>query len=467
MSSKPEPIAATVGSSSSSSISGNCHLKINNNTLTKEEQDDFLRLLLPACQPQEGSPANTFTRNELDTLQKAVGNIEIKNGGSSSSCSRSFSGTAATAKTKTPCTSKNSSSNKSSNSNNNNNKVDIRYMQQAFSPPELLPEAPQSQSQSGDNENEQNVTTFMACPQDSGGCDDSVDDVAANAVVVDEEKANRIVDLDWYGAPRGLNQAHHDNNISRQFRDQVRRGKFEAPTNGVCPGYLQCNLVVIPQGPVAFDFLLFCQRNPKACPLIEVCDVGSATPFGVAPSADLRTDVPRYAIYRDGKLDQEVTDVTGCWPKDSVAFLIGCSFSYDGELMNAGIPLKSASQGKNVPMYRTNLKCRPAGCLRGNMVVSMKPIPALQVSKHIEITSKYIHAHGGPVAVGSASAIGIENIHEPEWGESIDIANDEVPVFHACGVTPQSILMDSKVPFAITHSPGYMFVTDLPSTMGV
>ena len=117
--------------------------------------------------------------------------------------------------------------------------------------------------------------------------------------------------------------------------------------------------------------------------MIEVCDVGSATPFGVAPSADLRTDVPRYAIYRDGKLDQEVTDVTGCWPKDSVAFLIGCSFSYDGELMNAGIPLKSASQGKNVPMYRTNLKCRPAGCLRGNMVVSMKPIPALQVSKHV------------------------------------------------------------------------------------
>ena len=253
MSSKPEP------------NSGNCHLKINNNTLTKEEQDDFLRLLLPACQPQEGSPANTFTRNELDTLQKAVGNIEIKNGGSSSSCSRSFPGTAATAKTKTPCTSKNiSSNNKSSNSNSNNNKVDIRYMQQAFSPPDLLPEAPQSQSQSGDNENEQSVTTFMACPQDSGGCDDSIDDVAANAVVVDEEKANRIVDLDWYGAPRGLNQAHHDNNISRQFRDQVRRGKFEAPTNGVCPGYLQCNLVVIPQGPVAFDFLLFCQRNPKA-----------------------------------------------------------------------------------------------------------------------------------------------------------------------------------------------------------
>lgn len=135
--------------------------------------------------------------------------------------------------------------------------------------------------------------------------------------------------------------------------------------------------------------------------------------------------------------------------------------------MDAGIRLKSAEQGKNVPMYRTNLKCRPAGSLSGNMVVSMKPISALLVSKHIEITSKYTHAHGGPVAVGSSSAIGIQDIHAPEWGDAVDIAYDEVPIFHACGVTPQSILMDSKVPFAITHSAGHMFVTDLPSDLGV
>lgn len=175
----------------------------------------------------------------------------------------------------------------------------------------------------------------------------------------------------------------------------------------------------------------------------------------------------RYAIYRDGMLHQEVTDVTDYWPEQSVAFLIGCSFSYDGPLMDAGIPLKSAAQGKNVPMYKTSLKCRSAGSLSGNMVVSMKPIPALKVSKHIEITSKYTHAHGGPVAVGSASAIGIADINKPEWGDPIDIAEDEVAIFHACGVTPQSILIDSKVPFAITHSAGYMFVTDLPSDMGV
>lgn len=166
-------------------------------------------------------------------------------------------------------------------------------------------------------------------------------------------------------------------------------------------------------------------------------------------------------------LAQEVDDVTDYWPERSVAFLIGCSFSYDGALMNAGIPLKSAEQGKNVPMYNTNLKCRPAGSLKGNMVVSMKPIPAMQVSKHIEITNKYTHAHGGPVSVGNADSIGIKDIYQPEWGDSIDIAADEVPVFHACGVTPQAILMESKVRFAITHAAGYMFVTDLPSDLGV
>jgi uncharacterized protein YcsI (UPF0317 family) len=183
--------------------------------------------------------------------------------------------------------------------------------------------------------------------------------------------------------------------------------------------------------------------------------------------ANVSFSLLRYSIYRDGKLDKEVDDVTDYWPEQSVAFLIGCSFSYDGALLDAGIPLKSAEQGKNVPMYKTSLKCRPAGSLKGNMVVSMKPIPALQVSKHIEITSKYTHAHGGPVSVGSASAIGVVDMNNPEWGDPIDVGPTDIPVFHACGVTPQSILMDSKVPFAITHSAGHMFVTDLPSDMGV
>lgn len=373
-------------------------MKLAGSTLTKEEQRQLLQKILPACQPQEGTPQNTFTPSELEELRRALPSLEIG--------ARSHS-----------------------KDDTQTNTIDIKKW---VSPAQLQEEF---------------------CPQD--GTDGTSDDV--QDMLLQGSSAH------WYGAPKFHPQSH----LAREFREQVRREDFVTPTNGVCPGFLQCNLVVLPQGPVAFDFLLFCQRNPKACPLIDVCDVGSPYCPSVAQGADLRTDVPKYAIYRDGKLEKEVTDVTDYWPEESVAFLIGCSFSYDGPLMNAGIPLKSAEQGKNVPMYNTSLKCRSAGSLRGNMVVSMKPIPAMKVAKHIEITSKYTHAHGGPVSVGSASAIGISNIDEPDWGDSIDIAPDEVPVFHACGVTPQAILMESKVPFAITHSAGHMFVTDLPSDLGV
>ena len=173
----------------------------------------------------------------------------------------------------------------------------------------------------------------------------------------------------------------------------------------------------------------------------------------------------RYAIYRHGKHDKEVTDITEYWPVNAVAFLIGCSFSYDGAFMDAGIPLRSAAQGKNVPMYKTNIKCRPAGSLKGNMVVSMKPIPALKVATEVEITSQYTHAHGGPVSIGRGDILGIEDVDKPDWGEPIEVGPDDIPVFHACGVTPQAVLIDSKVPFAITHAAGHMFVTDLPADM--
>jgi len=268
--------------------------------------------------------------------------------------------------------------------------------------------------------------------------------------------------LDWHDAPKFDPRKAAE---PRAFREEVRAGRFVGPTNAVCPGFLQCNLVVLPQGKYAYDFLLFCQRNPKACPLIEVCDVGSPVPTGIAPEADLRTDVPKYAIYRDGKLEKEVIDCTDYWPTNSVAFLIGCSFSFDGALMDAGVPLRCVEQGKNVAMYKTNLKCRPAGSLKGNMVVSMKPIPATQIAKEVEITNRFPHAHGGPVCIGRPDAIGITDLDNPHWGDAVDFAPGDVPVFHACGVTPQSVLMDSKVPFAITHSAGYMFVTDMKSDM--
>ena len=146
-----------------------------------------------------------------------------------------------------------------------------------------------------------------------------------------------------------------------------------------------------------------------------------------------------------------------------MAFLIGCSFSYDGALLDAGIPLRSVEQNKNIPMYKTNIPCRPAGGLSGNVVVSMKPIKSTQIAKEVEITNKYPHAHGGPICVGNPQSIGIKDINKPDWGDGVEILPDELPVFHTCGITPQAVLMESGVSFAITHSPGHMFITDLPS----
>jgi uncharacterized protein YcsI (UPF0317 family) len=166
-------------------------------------------------------------------------------------------------------------------------------------------------------------------------------------------------------------------------------------------------------------------------------------------------------------LHEEVTDCTDYWPEDAVSFLIGCSFSYDGALLAAGIRLRSAEAGLNVPMYKTDIACQPAGCLHGNLVVSMKPIHCTMVAKEVEVTSKYKHAHGGPVCVGCPTAIGIRSLDSPDWGDPVAIQPDEVPVFHACGVTPQAVLMASRVPFAITHAAGHMFVTDRPSDMGL
>jgi len=258
----------------------------------------------------------------------------------------------------------------------------------------------------------------------------------------------------------------HIESIPANLRKASREGVFEGPTNGQCPGYIQCNLVVLRQKD-ASDFLLFCQKNPKACPLIEVCDVGSYHPrksCSADASADLRTDIPKYRIYRNGQLEREVTDVIDYWPVDSVAFLIGCSFTVDAALMKAGIHLRSVHEQKNVPMYNTNIPCESVGTLKGNLVVSMKPIKALDIATEVEITSQFPHAHGSPVCIGCPHSIGIIDIYNPDFGDAVDVLDDELPVFHACGVTPQNVLLESQeVEFAITHSPGFMFVTDLPS----
>ena len=247
----------------------------------------------------------------------------------------------------------------------------------------------------------------------------------------------------------------------KEIRQAIRQGRYSGGTAGLAPGFVQANLVILPQAQ-AYDFLVFCQRNPKSCPLIEVTDPGSAEPAGVAPGADLRTDIPRYRIYRDGRLEAEVTDITAHWREDFVAFLLGCSFTFEAALLQAGVPMRHIEEQRIVPMYRTDLACRPAGVFRGPTVVSMRPIPASLIPRAVTVTARYPMAHGAPLHIGDPARIGIADVHAPDWGEPPTILAGEEPVFWACGVTPQAVALEARLPLVITHAPGHMFITDLP-----
>jgi uncharacterized protein YcsI (UPF0317 family) len=254
-----------------------------------------------------------------------------------------------------------------------------------------------------------------------------------------------------------------DTRHPRDIRADIRRGTLTGVTAGLGPGYVQANLAVLPRE-YAYDFLLFCQRNPRPCPLLEVTDVGSPEPVGVAPGADLRTDIPRYRIYRDGVVDDEVTDVTSWWRDDLVAFLLGCSFTFEWALLEAGIPLWHVEQGKNVAMWRTSIECRPAGVFHGPMVVSMRPIPAGHLARAVTASARFPGAHGAPVHIGDPAVLGIQDVTRPDWGEAQLFRAGDQPVFWACGVTPQAVALASKPSLMITHSPGHMFLTDVPNS---
>ena len=249
----------------------------------------------------------------------------------------------------------------------------------------------------------------------------------------------------------------------REIRQDIRNGKLTGITAGLGQNYVQANLAVLPRDH-AYDFLLFCQRNPRPCPLLEVTDVGSPEPVGVAPGADLRTDIPRYRIYKDGVLADEVTDATPYWRDDLVAFLLGCSFTFEWALLDAGIRLWHVEQGKNVAMWRTSTPCRPAGVFHGPMVVSMRPIAASHLAKAVTASARFPGAHGAPVHVGDPAQLGIKDVSKPDWGDFVGVEAGEVPMFWACGVTPQAVALASKPAFMITHSPGHMFITDLPNS---
>jgi uncharacterized protein YcsI (UPF0317 family) len=245
-------------------------------------------------------------------------------------------------------------------------------------------------------------------------------------------------------------------------RQRFREG-LVAPSSGWSAGFTQANMVVLPRD-WAFDMLLFAQRNPRPVPLLDVSDPGSFR-TELAPDADLRTDLPLYRVWRDGELVDEPTDVVDLWHEDLVTFLIGCSFSFERALMDAGVPVRNIEQDRNVSMYRTNVDCRPAGRLSGPLVVSMRPVPAPLVVAAVQVTGRMPDVHGAPVHVGSPSSLGIDDLSRPDFGDPLEIAEDDVPVFWACGVTPQAALMASKPPFAITHAPGHMFVTDVPDSV--
>lgn len=246
-------------------------------------------------------------------------------------------------------------------------------------------------------------------------------------------------------------------------RAAIRAGIHTGPTAGLAPGHVQGNLVILPQD-WANEFLRFCQANPKPCPLLAVSEVGDPMLPSLGADIDIRTDVPRYRVYREGELAAEPTDIAALWRDDFVTFVIGCSFSFEEALLAAGVPVRHIQMNCNVPMYRTSLPCVPAGRFRGDLVVSMRPLAPADAIRAVQITSRFPSVHGAPVHLGAPERIGIADIDRPDYGDAVEIGEGELPVFWACGVTPQVAIRNARPPVAITHSPGTMLITDLLNT---
>ena len=240
----------------------------------------------------------------------------------------------------------------------------------------------------------------------------------------------------------------------------ARRGGFTGHTSGLAAEYVQANLAILPAAQ-AEDFRRFCALNPQACPLLGVSEPGDPALAALGTDLDIRSDVPRYRVWQDGELVDEPADVSTWWRDDLVTFAIGCSFSFEHALLAEGIPLRHVEQGRNVAMYRTSIETQAAGVFRGPTVVSMRPLSAADAIRAVQITSRLPRVHGAPLHLGDPSRIGIRDIATPDYGDAVEIRDGELPVFWACGVTPQSAIATARPPFCITHAPGYMLVTDL------
>jgi uncharacterized protein YcsI (UPF0317 family) len=254
-------------------------------------------------------------------------------------------------------------------------------------------------------------------------------------------------------APQASKDAEH-------VRALIRQGEWTTHTSGVCSDHVQGNIVILPES-LAADFLRYCQRNPKPCPLLAVSEPGEPLLHDLGSDIDIRTDVPRYRVWRHGKVTDEPTNITSLWRDDLVTFVLGCSFSFEQALLEAGLPLRHIAQGKNVAMYRTNIQTQPAGLFHGPMVVSMRPMKAAAAIRAVQVTSRFPNVHGAPVHLGNPALIGIADLNAPDYGDAVEVMDDEVPVFWACGVTPQAALVQARLAFCITHAPGAMLITDL------
>ena len=244
-----------------------------------------------------------------------------------------------------------------------------------------------------------------------------------------------------------------------QLRKLIRTGEWSKPTTGVAPGFVQANLVMLPQEE-AFHFLLFCVRNPKPCPILDVLEPGKVEP-NIAPGADLRTDLPKYRIFEQGKLKDEVVDVHNAFHDEMVSFLLGCSFSFEAALVAAGVPVRNLEEGKNVSMYITSRDCQPAGPFSAPLVVTMRPMKPAEAVRAIQVPTRFHLTHGAPVHMGSPEEIGINDLDRPDFGDPVTIRSGEIPVFWACGVTSQLAATSASLPLVVTHAPGHMFVSDL------
>jgi uncharacterized protein YcsI (UPF0317 family) len=244
------------------------------------------------------------------------------------------------------------------------------------------------------------------------------------------------------------------------LRSKIRSGEHSGNTSGFAAGHVQCNIVILPSAQ-ANDFLRFCQLNPKPCPLIAMSNKPGDFSLPPLGNIDIRSDVPSYRVFREGQLNEEIHDISSLWRDDLVTFALGCSFSFEEALLADGLEVRNVTDGVNVPMYRTDIDCNPAGDFAGKMVVSMRPFKAADAIRAVQICTRFPSVHGAPIHLGDPSQIGIADLGQPDYGDAVSLRNDELPVFWACGVTPQVALEAAKPSFAITHSPGCMLVTDL------